>query len=181
MPYGQQHAPVRPGSRRLGQRPMPTGPPDRIMPDALLPAARWVCDQITSSPLDAGLASRAAREFTGQLLRGWDLLALAEDAAVIVSELVTNALRHGVRDLSGVAAAHVELIWWLRAAEITCMVTDPGAAPPVMAPPDPLAETGRGLHVVDALSGTWGWTWLGGCRKAVWATLPVPTGCGRPA
>jgi anti-sigma regulatory factor (Ser/Thr protein kinase) len=179
MPYGQQYAPVRPGSRRLGQRPMSTCPPDEGVSDAVLPAARWACGQIASSPLDAGLASRAAREFTGQLLRGWGLLALAEDAAVIVSELVTNALRHGVRDLSGAAAAQVELTWWLRAREITCMVTDPGAEPPVMAPPDPLAEAGRGLYVVDALSGTWGWTRLQGCRKAVWATLPMPAGCGR--
>jgi anti-sigma regulatory factor (Ser/Thr protein kinase) len=181
MPYGQQYAPVRPGSRRLGQRPMSTCPSDRVMPDALLPAARWVCEQIAASPQDAGLASRAAREFTGQLLRGWGLLVLAEDATVIVSELVTNALRHGLRDLSSATATQVELIWWLRAGEITCMVTDPGAEPPVMAPADPLAEAGRGLHVVEALSDTWGWTRLEGCRKAVWATLPVPACCGRPA
>src|SRR5579872_4563882 len=167
MPYGQQYAPVRPGSRRLGQRPPSTCPPGRVMSDPLLPAARWVCEHMAPSALDAGLASRAARDFTGQLLGRWGLLAVAEDAAVIVSELVTNALRHGLRDLSG-AASQVELIWWLRAGEITCMVTDPGAEPPVMTPPDPLAET-------------WGWTKLEGCRKAVWATLPVPAACGRPA
>jgi anti-sigma regulatory factor (Ser/Thr protein kinase) len=179
MPYGQQYAPVRPGGRRPGQRP-PMFPPDRVMPDALLPAARWVCEHMAPSRVDAGLASRAARDFTGQLLCRWGLLALSEDAAIIVSELVTNALRHGLRDLSG-AAAQVELIWWLRAGEVTCMVTDPGTEPPVMAPADPLAEAGHGLHVVEALSDTWGWTRLEGCRKAVWATLPVPAGSGRPA
>jgi anti-sigma regulatory factor (Ser/Thr protein kinase) len=178
MPYGQQYAPVRPGSRRPGERPI-SRPPGQVMPDALLPAARWVCEQIAASSLDCGMASRSAREFTGRLLCGWGLLPLAEDAAVIVSELVTNALRHGLRDVSG-AAAQVELIWWRRAGEIICMVTDPGAQPPVMAPPDPLAEAGRGLYVIEALSDTWGWTRLGGCRKAVWAALPVPAGCGRP-
>ena len=179
MPYGQQYAPVR-GSRRLGRRPASTRLPDQVMPDALLPAARWVFEQIAPSARDAGLASRAAREFTGEILLTWGLTALAEDAELIVSELVTNALRHGLRGLSGAAPAQVELIWWRRAGQITCMVTDPGAKPPVMAPTDPLAEAGRGLHVVEALSDAWGSTRRDGCRKAVWATLSVPAGCGRP-
>jgi anti-sigma regulatory factor (Ser/Thr protein kinase) len=181
MPYGQQYAPVRPGSRRLGQRPAFARLPDQVRHEALLPAARWVCEQIPLSALDAGLASRAAREFTGRILLAWDLLPLAEDAAVIVSELVTNALQYGLRGLSGAASAEVELIWWRQAGQITCMVTDPGAEPPVMAPADPLAEAGRGLHVVEALSDVWGWTWLAGCRKAVWATLLVRPDAARPA
>ena len=180
MPYGQQYAPVRPGSRRLGQRPTSTRLPDHVMPDALLPAARWVCEQIAPSALDAGLASREAREFTGQILLGWGLTTLTEDATVIVSELVTNALRHGLRGSSGAAPAEVELIWWRQLGQVTCMVTDPGAEPPVMAPSDPLAEAGRGLHVVEALSGTWGWTRLDGRRKAVWATMPVRPDAARP-
>jgi len=181
MPYGQHYAPVRPGSRHLGQRPASTRLPDQAMPGPPLPAARWVCGQVAPTALDAGLASRAAREFTGQILLGWNLMPLAEDAAVIVSELVTNALRHGLHGLSGAAPAEVELIWWRRAGEITCMVTDPGAQPPVMAAPDPLAEAGRGLHVVEALSDAWGWTRLDGRRKAVWASLPVSAGSGRGA
>jgi anti-sigma regulatory factor (Ser/Thr protein kinase) len=172
MPYGHQRAPLRPGSRSLGQQPVSTLP-EQALPEALMPAARWVCRQIAAAPPDAALACRGAREFTGQTLQGWGLPDLADDAALIVSELVTNALRHGLRDLSAVPD-QVELIWWRRTGQIICMVTDPGAEPPVMVlQPDPFAEEGRGLHVVDALSATWGWTRLGGCRKAVWATLPV--------
>ena len=37
-----------------------------------------------------------------------------------------------------------------------------------------LAEAGRGLQVVEALSAAWGWTRLTGRRKAVWAALPLP-------
>jgi anti-sigma regulatory factor (Ser/Thr protein kinase) len=173
MPYGQQSAPVRPGSRRFAQQPI-SPLSEQVLPGPVLPAARWVSREIAASPLDTGLACRAAREFTGQILLGWDLPEVAGDAAVIVSELVTNALQHGLRDLSPVRD-QVELIWWRRAGQVICMVTDPGAEPPVMVEqPDPFAEQGRGLHVVDALSATWGWTRLGGCRKAVWATLPVP-------
>ncbi len=174
MLQGHQYAPARAESGPPGHRPAPSCPADLAMPHALLPAARWVCGQTASSPLDAGLASRAAREFTGQVLYGWGLLTLTEDAAVIVSELVVNALRHGLRGRSDLVQAQVELIWWRRTGQVICMVTDPGADPPVVMHPDPLAETGRGLHVVDALSDTWGWTRLGGRRKAVWAALPVP-------
>jgi anti-sigma regulatory factor (Ser/Thr protein kinase) len=178
MPYGHQRAPVRPGTRRLGQSPLSTTPLDQlreqVLPGALRPAARWAFREIEPSALDTGLACRAAREFTGQTLRGWGLPAVTEDAVVIVSELVTNALQHGLRGLTGAVHDPVELIWWRQAGRIICMVTDPGDSPPVMVQPDPFAEAGRGLHVVDALSATWGWTRLGESRKAVWATLPVP-------
>jgi anti-sigma regulatory factor (Ser/Thr protein kinase) len=174
MPHAQRRAPVHPGGRGFGQQPLSTTPPEQVLPRTWWPAARWVCRPVAESPVETGLASRAAREFTGQILQGWGLLEVVEDAAVIVSELVTNALRHGLRDL-GAVPEQVELIWWRRTGQIICMVTDPGAEPPVMVEqPDPLAEEGRGLHVVDALSATWGWTRLGGCRKAVWATLRVP-------
>lgn len=182
MSHGQQGAPVRIRDRRDDQEPPPAGLPEQSLPgallcgalrsDTLLPAARWACRQVCSSPLEAGLACRAAREFTGQTLGGWGLLVLAEDAAVIVSELVTNALLHGC-GLGG-AADQVELLWWRRAAQAVCAVTDPGPQPPVLVSADPLAEAGRGLQVVQALSATWGWTRLGGRRKAVWAALSVP-------
>ena len=97
---------------------------------------------------------------------------LAEDAAVIVSELVTNALLHGC--VQGAAADQVELLMWRRAGQMVCAVTDPGSQAPVLASPGPLAEAGRGLQVVQALSVTWGWTRLGGRRKVVWAALRLP-------
>jgi anti-sigma regulatory factor (Ser/Thr protein kinase) len=130
--------------------------------------------QVVSPTLDAGLASRKAREFTGQILRGWGLSAMTDDAAVIVSELVTNALRHGCASLSAMLDGQVELILWRRADQVVCAVTDSGPGTPVLASPDPFAEAGRGLLVIEALSANWGWTRLGGCRKAVWAALSVP-------
>jgi len=182
MLHGQQRAPVRTRDRREDQEPSPIGLPEQLLPGALLhgalrpgallPAARWVCRPIGSFPRDAGLACRGAREFTGQTLRGWGLPVLAEDATVIVSELVTNALLHGCA--KGSAADQVELLLWRRAGQMVCAVIDPGPLAPVLVSPGPLAEAGRGLQVVQALSVTWGWTRLGGRRKVVWAALRLP-------
>jgi len=181
MFHGQPHAPVRTRDRRDDQEPLPISLAEQslpaallhgaLRPGALLPPACWVCRQIGSSRRDAGLASRAARDFTGQTLRGWGLSALAGDAAVIVSELVTNALLHGC---ARGAADQVELLLWRRVGQMVCAVTDPGPLPPVLVLPGPLAEAGRGLQVVQALSVTWGWTRLGGHRKVVWAALRLP-------
>jgi anti-sigma regulatory factor (Ser/Thr protein kinase) len=176
---GYPHAPSLRESWREGQEPPWAGLPEWLSPGmgpsgALLPTARWVCRQIGPGQLEMGLAARAAREFTGQILRGWGLLVLADDAAVIVSELVTNALMHGGSAVNGAAREDVELILWHRSARVVCAVTDPGTGAPVLVQPDPFGEAGRGLHVVQALSATWGWTRLGDSRKAVWAAMGVP-------
>jgi anti-sigma regulatory factor (Ser/Thr protein kinase) len=174
---GPSHVPVPKESWREGQEPPWAGLPEWLSPGAgpsgaLLPTARWACRQIDPSQLEMGLAARAAREFTGQTLRGWGLLVLADDAAVIVSELVTNALVHGGRD--GAEREDVELILWRRSGQVVCAITDAGTGIPVLVQPDPFGEAGRGLHVVQALSATWGWTRLGDSKKAVWAAMGVP-------
>jgi hypothetical protein len=128
-----------------------------------------------------------ARDFTHQTLHAWELRGLVDDASVIVSELVTNALRHGLRvtpgsrpgqpgepaHRSGPAArpGPIEVILLWPAGPLFCLVTDPGISAPVLAGPDPDAEAGRGLQVVQALAAEWGWGMLGPSRKAVWASL----------
>ncbi len=117
-------------------------------------------------------AAKAARDFTRQTLRDWELDELVYDAAVIASELVTNAIRHGTRSASR-AAGCVELAWQRQVSQVTCVVTDENARPPVLKPPEVDAECGRGLQVVQALAAAWGWTMLGPAQKAVWATLDL--------
>jgi hypothetical protein len=51
------------------------------------------------------------------------------------------------------------------------MVTDPGTGIPVLGAPDPAAESGRGLAVVEACSVRWGWHLLDEGGKVVWALL----------
>ena len=73
------------------------------------------------------------------------------DLVLIVSELGSNAIRHGG------GAGRVRL--WATAAAVVCEVSDDGPGlryhPPVERP-DPTASNGRGLWLVSALSRSWG-------------------------
>jgi anti-sigma regulatory factor (Ser/Thr protein kinase) len=123
-------------------------------------------------------SARAAREFTVATLREWQLEPLIEDAAVIASELATNAILHGT-PAAGDAAndperARVELSWCLQASRLICVVTDQSGTPPAVLAQGPEAESGHGLQIVDVLAIAWGWTILGTGEKAVWAALDLP-------
>lgn len=114
-------------------------------------------------------AAKAARDFTTTTLAEWQLDGLVQEAVLIASELVTNAIRHG---LDGTDDG-VELTWQRQAARVICMVTDRSPQPPVLGSADFDAESGRGLQVVQALAAAWGWMMLNGTSKAVWASLLV--------
>lgn len=164
-----------------GGLPGQPGQPGRLRPPALLPAAVPGPPGIAVRAVGTEPESpRAARDFTRETLQGWDMSAAFQDTAMVVSELVTNAFFHGVRgergDADGArgAAGLVELTLWHRASHLVCAVTDPSTDPPVLRSPDPGAEAGRGLQVVQALTATWGWAMLGFHRKVVWAALRVP-------
>jgi hypothetical protein len=121
--------------------------------------------------LRAGVGSpMAARNVTKITLTEWSLGRLYEDAAVIVSELATNAIRHALGRDHG---EFLRLILVRYRNHFVCMVTDPTDTPPLMRNPDHIAEGGRGLHIIDAISRAWGWTPLPSGGKAVWAALPI--------
>ena len=127
---------------------------------------------------------KAARDFTTDTLLDWDLRGLIQDATLVVSELVTNALRHGALDGDdGIRHDRPELILWARAGYLVCVVIDSSASPPVRVPAGLAREDGRGLQVVQALASRWGWSMLGVHRKAVWAVLDgaeTAAGAARP-
>jgi hypothetical protein len=113
---------------------------------------------------------KAARDFATTTLRRWDAAERAEDVAVVVSELVTNALRHGRPGSSPVRPAGQVRFGLVQPGPcVVCAVADPSRAAPVVQETDVLAETGRGLHVVGALADVWGCTAPGDGGKAVWA------------
>ncbi|GAB3983080.1 hypothetical protein GCM10029978_088560 [Actinoallomurus acanthiterrae] len=127
-------------------------------------------------PLRAtGASPGIAREFTIATLRAWGLADLVDDATVIVSELVTNALRYGLPVGFGAADDRpIRLTLVRHAGLVVCVVADASRQEPLVRDPCDIAENGRGLHVIDALSRTWGWTPLPRTGKAVWAALAVP-------
>jgi anti-sigma regulatory factor (Ser/Thr protein kinase) len=95
-------------------------------------------------------------------------------AEMVISELVTNAVRYGVsRDAALPGQTPIGLWLFGEAGELMCMVTDPGSEIPVPRESSPFSENGRGLHVVSAYSRRWGWNLLEEGGKAVWALLRI--------
>ena len=115
---------------------------------------------------------RAARDFTCLTLRRWGTGYSSQDIVIVVSELVTNALRHA---LPGAGAngppGRVRLGLLQSGPWLLCAVSDPSAAAPVQRPCGSLAETGRGLQMICSLSDQWGYTTPGDSGKIVWAAF----------
>src|SRR5215469_10081684 len=89
----------------------------------------------------------AARDFTIATLQRWGATDRREDIAIVVSELLTNALHHA---LPGPGAPRprrpLQLGLLQQGPFVLCAVADPSQQPPVPKEPSYLAETGRGLH-----------------------------------
>jgi anti-sigma regulatory factor (Ser/Thr protein kinase) len=156
-------------------------PPSDGMPRLLpVPSAWWETPAVTTRALNARPEeARTARQFVRELLTCWGLEALADDAEMIVDELVVNAVLHGTRagltrGNPGGARTVLRLCMLRRAGEVMLAVVDPGNETPVPRQPDWGGESGRGLQIVGALSHVWGWSPIAGHGKAVWAVLRDP-------
>ncbi|CAM5622679.1 Magnesium or manganese-dependent protein phosphatase OS=Streptomyces glaucescens OX=1907 GN=SGLAU_11655 PE=4 SV=1 [Streptomyces glaucescens] len=134
------------------------------------PAPPQARTTLTGGPLAPGAARRLLRT----ALREWGDLGLpgadrvGEDAAVVVSELVTNAVVH--------AGTDVELACRLE-PDTGALVVEVCDRHPSRAPRDAAGELadgtpeyGRGLRLVAALSESWGVTYRRGA-KTVWARV----------
>ncbi|MET9855434.1 ATP-binding protein [Streptomyces sp. NPDC006450] len=130
-------------------------------------------------------AVRGARTFTRSTLSQWGLDDRFDDVALVVSELVTNALRHALPDDSRPAAGESEppvrlhLMRW--STRLVCAVRDPsedrpgGNFAPEATEHNCDLESGRGLFLVDSYSDSWGWHPLAGrlTGKVVWALFTL--------
>ncbi|MCX4724283.1 ATP-binding protein [Streptomyces sp. NPDC090052] len=139
--------------------------------------------RFTACALPAGgQAVGEGRRFSGSLLRDWALSPLVDNAALIVSELLSNALRYGLGALPARSAPGPAV--WLgmlrRRGTVLFAVCDSSTAVPRVKEPDFMAQSGRGLHIIDCLSETWGWTTPDNDGKAVWAAVSCPAAPGVP-
>jgi anti-sigma regulatory factor (Ser/Thr protein kinase) len=115
-------------------------------------------------------AVRAVRAFTRATLQRWDIEDRRDDITLAVSELLTNALEHAAPRPGG-WPVRVGLLQSRPGTAILCAVADASPAPPVPVPPGHLAESGRGLHVIEEVSDSWGYTTAPRRGKVVWATF----------
>lgn len=105
-----------------------------------------------------------ARRFVASTLASWSLEAAVDTAVLLVSELVTNALLH--------ARSDIELALRVNADELRVEVVDGSPLLPRRQAYGPVAGTGRGLVLVEALATDWG-AHEDRDGKAVWFTMPA--------
>lgn len=116
--------------------------------------------QLHIPPLSTGIGE--ARRFTRDRLKTWGLLAVADNAILMISELVTNAILHG-----GEGAL---LTLTYEDLKVRAEVRDSSPAMPVVRSYSETATTGRGMVIVDALAAAWGTFAVDG-GKVVWFEL----------
>ncbi|MGY0018425.1 SpoIIE family protein phosphatase [Streptomyces sp. cg35] len=107
-----------------------------------------------------------AREFTRAQLTAWELEPLVDTTELLVSELVTNALRYGEGDIR---------LRLLLDRTLVCEVWDAGLVQPRRRRARDTDEGGRGLQLVGLLSAAWG-SRRTPRGKTVWFELPLPDG-----
>ncbi|MDP9094269.1 MAG: ATP-binding protein [Actinomycetota bacterium] len=103
-------------------------------------------------------------EHIGELLPSHIAVPIIDDATLVISELLTNAL------LAGCHSATLELAVETGTLRVSVLDDAPGEPHVVQAKPED--AHGRGLWLVAAIARDWGVTFLGQ-RKRVWAELPL--------
>ncbi len=149
---------------------------------ALQPDRELACMQ--EWPLRSYLELRALPESAGSarlhaknVLREWRLEALADTVELLVSEIITNAVRASAGPgphppAAGQARRAPWLRFWLTSDGhgVLIQVWDGDPRPPVRQDAGPDAEGGRGLLLVETLSARWGcYAPEGPAGKTVWA------------
>ncbi|MCX3285228.1 SpoIIE family protein phosphatase [Streptomyces sp. NEAU-H22] len=107
-----------------------------------------------------------AREYARAQLLAWDMEPLVDTTELLVSELVTNALRYGEGDIR---------LRLLLDRTLVCEVWDSGLVQPRRRRARDTDEGGRGLQLVGLLSAAWG-SRRTPRGKTVWFELPLPGG-----
>lgn len=108
-----------------------------------------------------------ARAVACELLNEWGLTGLTEAVELIVSELVTNAVK--ASDGYPVPPA-VQFRMSTKQDSVLIEVWDCDPRQPIMRRPMDVDESGRGLFLVEAMSARWGWTEFEQ-GKVVWAEV----------
>lgn len=118
-----------------------------------------------------------ARDDLLNTLALWGLGGVADSAVLVLSELLTNAIRHA-RTAS--PDLDIETRFLRFGGRLRIEVLDSGDAWPVQRPADSEALSGRGLLLVDAVSDSWDVLPREGSGKIVWAEFSTSGAGGGP-
>jgi len=129
---------------------------------------RTTQERVVFSPPAEPEAPGQARAVISEACQKWGLPQLETPAALVVSELVTNAITHG--------HGRVLMEATLRGSFVHVRVHDASTREPVLGPPldhgDLQRDNGRGLRLVERHCSAWGFLpRADGEGKVVWATL----------
>jgi anti-sigma regulatory factor (Ser/Thr protein kinase) len=120
-------------------------------------------------PFAASSVGAARRRLVSDLIAAGIYDSAVCDAALVLSELLSNALRHAV-PLPG---AKIGVAWRIDDDNVQVSVRDGGGPTrPELGQPTQSTTGGRGLRIVEKLSRRWG-TSLGDQGVTVWAQVPV--------
>ena len=120
-------------------------------------------------PLAAASVGVARRRLVSDLIAAGVCDSAVCDVALVISELLSNALRHAV-PLPG---SKIRVAWRIDPGSVQVSVGDGGGPTvPELGEPTQAATGGRGLRIVEKLSSRWG-TSTGEEGTTVWAEVPV--------
>ncbi|MFI5830020.1 SpoIIE family protein phosphatase [Streptomyces sp. NPDC051578] len=142
--------------------------PSRPADDVALLVARTRAldpDHVATMDLPSDPAAvSGARRFASDVLTAWDLEDLSFTTELVVSELVTNAIRYGKTPIQ---------LRLILQATLTCEVSDASSTAPHLRRARIFDEGGRGLLLVAQCAERWG-TRHGREGKVIWAEQALP-------
>ncbi|MEU3535711.1 SpoIIE family protein phosphatase [Streptomyces murinus] len=164
-----------PPEQRPTDAPMPQQRLDPAGPSALpadnRPRSSVITARAAASFEPVGRSVATARSFVRDTLQGWGFADIVDDAVVLTSELVTNAVVH--------AGTHAEVLCLRTDDGVRIEVSDqyPEREVPLQNSASPMAspdrEGGRGLQLCAALASRWGVDYTP-THKHVWFQLNLP-------
>lgn len=108
-------------------------------------------------------APRRARDFLAAVCADWDARGYADVGGLLLSELVSNAVRH--------VGGEIEVTLQLADGRLTIAVHDDGDGTPAVVPAARRTIGGNGLDIVSRLAESWGTTPDPQGGKTVWCVL----------
>jgi anti-sigma regulatory factor (Ser/Thr protein kinase) len=149
----------------------------RLLPDLIRGVAAVISQPSRHCTVELqALPSRIGqvRRIISAQLRYWHLDPLIDQAALGVTELLTNVHQHAEPDK--MCTVEIELLL----DRLTVSVHDHDPRIPTVEDSDHFATSGRGLALIAAVSESWGVRPQGDTGKSVWFTLSAPSPVALP-